>query len=288
MDPLSVIREAITSKQAIRTADGGNYVIGSNRLDGRIETCFKKGIKSSNPYYSVSDVIFFWENKDLASLVYRKKATEEGFTGVVERDRAKLCDYLSGVVDAVDSIDQAKQKAQRKASSATSGTNGDGAAGTAAGADDLDNASSSAADVASELRRVELLKIAQDLHKLHEQSPDNEDLFANFMEADKEYLKHVFKDSVPAFTRTTIMERPQSDFTFALELMKRVMREREANAPGKGKTVASSSAGGPAKRPRNSTSGSPAKLQVAPGFTSRSRGPPIIIVPNSLTSTLHS
>jgi len=293
MDSLFVIRDAHTSGHPIRDNGEGFYLVGSKRLEWKSETCFKKALKSGG-YYTVHDVVFFLQNAQLAMVDYRKAALAAKAAGVTQVDRSKLNDYLNAVVDTVDSIDVAKQKEQRKAASAAGGGgSGDGGDVEAGGG------ASGAADegTASDERLDELRKISLDLRRLVEASEEpSEELRQQFMEADKAYLVYMRTDNVPALTRTTVMERPKSDFGFALDLFKRVLRDRDAgvrgdvgagagSGAGSRGGAGSSSSGAGNKRARTSMSGSE-KIAAAPGFAKKSKGLPIIIVPNSMTTLI--
>jgi parafibromin len=284
MDALFVIRDAHTSGYPIRDNGEGFYLVGNKRLEWKSETCFKKALKSGG-YYTVHDVVFFLQNAELAMVDYRKAALAAKAAGVTQVDRSKLNDYLNAVVDTVDSIDMAKQKEQRKAASAAGGGAGSGDVevgdGASPGVDE---------DAASDARLDELRKVSLDLRRLVDASEEpSEELRRQFMEADKAYLTYMRADNVPAMTRTTVMERPKSDFGFALDLFKRVLRDRNSGVRGDVGTgsggAGSSSSGAGNKRPHASISGA-GTAAAAPGFSKKSKGLPIIIVPNSMTTLI--
>lgn len=58
-------------------------------------------------YYSLRDLVFFYENVDVTIGEYRKKVIQAKLTAVVEPDRVNLKDYLLGNIESCPQIDYA-------------------------------------------------------------------------------------------------------------------------------------------------------------------------------------
>jgi hypothetical protein len=64
-----------------------------------------KHISIGSDYYSLRDVVFFYENSELSSVDYRKKVLQARITAIVELDRKDLKEYLTGVISICPQID---------------------------------------------------------------------------------------------------------------------------------------------------------------------------------------
>lgn len=279
MDPLRVIREAQKNKAKIHAVDGGNFVMGSKRLAGSEETCFKKSSKAMKGYYTVAEVVLFLEYGAGEGQVteYYAKAKEQGLAFVARPDVESMKNYLFGDVDTCNQIDTLKQESQRRARAVD--------AAAAGSHDAMDVATESGpGEQASAERLEELRRIATDMRTIYEDQR-TEETHKAFMEADKQYLAFMRQNVEPALTRTTVMERPNTDFGFALDVFRRVLRERDADIQKAGANGGASSSGTPATKRMRTSIGS---TDPAPGFDRRSKGSPIMIVPNSMTCVISS
>ena len=71
---------------------------------------------SGQDFYSLRDIIFFFENAELSTSDYRKKAFDSHINkAVVEQDRHDLRNYLTGVISDCNQIDKAMAAASAAA-----------------------------------------------------------------------------------------------------------------------------------------------------------------------------
>eukprot|EP01039_Chlorochromonas_danica_P004799 gene4799-5262_t len=104
-DPLSLVRQATISGEAVNYADG-QYQFGNQNFHELTKTAFKRTLRTSDDYfYSLRDIIFFLENAQLPIAEYRRKAVENKITAIVEQDRNHLQKYLTGEIDSCPQID---------------------------------------------------------------------------------------------------------------------------------------------------------------------------------------
>jgi hypothetical protein len=225
---------------------------------------------------------------------------------VATADKNSMKDLLTGVLDITPQVDKEKLAEQRAtvSASATGGASSSGATSTDApsGLDTLE----------------ELCVIQEDLKKLCTEkglfqglepgevpNVEGNTLYSQYISANKAYLNSLRLSNVPAFTRTTVLDRPNSDFSFALDLFKKTLHSYKTKTTstnsGATKSIFSSKrvdstgtaapGGSETKRRRTSSSGSSNALASAVASAAdskRRRGPPIIIVPNSLTTPISS
>ena len=292
MDPLLIIRKANIAHTEFVNESNEYYIIGQNRLPSDKDTCFKKTLKTGG-YYTVRDIIFYLKHKDASFQEYRTAVQEEenNVSAVTNQDKTKLQEYLNGMIDTCEQIDINKQKEQRgearsreKSATAASNNNNNNADDNAD--DDVDS---------NEAQLEQLRLVAEGLRKVVESGNDSDEIKNNFKLADQAYLKMLIGEVIPAYTRTTIMDASGTkDFSFGKDLFLQVLRQRDENkAAGidtkkmntlatatNNKGVSSSS-----KRPRES---SIADKTNKPAAKRKATGPPIIIVPNSLTTVISS
>ncbi len=289
MDPLFLIRQANIDKNTFHHVDG-YYLVCGTRFPTTAQTCFKRTLKGQQDrYYTVGDVIFFLQHIDYSITDYRNAVSSSTIevSAVSAPDKDDLKNYLNGIVDNCKQIDYAVQASQKQSSSSTGGASGSAGSSSSVGGVDSNLEANLNAEV-SEAQLEELRLVAEKYRQVVDKGNPTRDALQQYMFADKAYLKALRQHDIPAFTRITIMERPNSDFSFAIDSFKQVRDKRRGDKDSidqnsnrrtsLGNTTATSS-----KRTREddqSSNNADKKL--------RSKGPPIIIVPNSMTTTISS
>jgi hypothetical protein len=151
-------------------------------------------------FYTVKDIVVFVENMDEALAVYRKKAVEARVTAVVELDKSALRGFLTGLTATAPQIDQqaavsfvAPAAPRPVAPSAPSGTEK-----TQEQRDKLaaraERKSKDAGDSAHSMKRKIAAAFGAD-----------EGVDADILEADRQRLKELRSDEIPAHTRSTVL-----------------------------------------------------------------------------------
>ena len=283
MDPLLQIRTCILKKHEFVESEENIFIAGQQRLDGSSETCFKKTLKTGG-YYSVSDIIFYLKNQNASLIDYRSAAQEKGVSAITNQDKTSLHEYLNGIVETCEQIDLKKQKEQRGVTNNNINSNIDNNSkennNDTTAYEDNDTITNNATQL------EELRLVAEGLRKVVDGGDDSEDVKSNFKNADQAYLKMLMTGVTPAYTRTTIMERSNADFSFGIELFKQVLRDREEemnkNNSSSGRTPNSNN-----KRSRDAMNNDK-NGKSSQDSKRKASGPPIIIVPNSLTTTVSS
>jgi hypothetical protein len=274
MDPLSLIRQAHQAKTTLQHMNGA-FIISGTRLEDDMETCFKRGVKGAGAlYYTVHEIIFFLDYMDSEIVEYRTAAMQSKIRGIAQPDKENLKNYLNGLIDECPQIDTDKQRSQRRQRESVNGgssySNNNHVSDNTMETEEDDIAG-------EEVRRLqEKRQIAEDLKQSYDANPTDENRKLYYA-ADNTYLSLLRKNDIPAYTRTTIMEHQNADFTFALDLFKQVLRDRDTKGNHNSNVNSSS-----AKRNRASMG----STGLPNSQFKRVKGLPIIIVPNSLTTTI--
>eukprot|EP00601_Ochromonadales_sp_CCMP2298_P007195 CAMPEP_0173195522 /NCGR_PEP_ID=MMETSP1141-20130122/15105_1 /TAXON_ID=483371 /ORGANISM="non described non described, Strain CCMP2298" /LENGTH=475 /DNA_ID=CAMNT_0014120067 /DNA_START=89 /DNA_END=1516 /DNA_ORIENTATION=+ len=261
------------------------YSFGGIDMPGGTSTSFRRTLKGNAYFYTVKDIVVFVENMDEALAVYRKKAVEARVTAVVELDKSALRGYLTGLTATAPQIDQqaavsfvAPAAPRPVAPSAPSGTEKtqeqrDKHAARA------ERKSKDAGDSAHSMKRKIAAAFGAD-----------EGVDAEILEADRQRLKELRSDEIPAHTRSTVLNNSGMDFSVVLRLFnERVLKPKQAPKaapapPGSKRAPVdprrpATAVPDPRSRPSSSEGRSPGRDQAQRGY-------PIIIVPSAMTSAV--
>eukprot|EP01041_Mallomonas_annulata_P006216 gene6216-12590_t len=279
MDPLSLLRKAVMSETPVNQEEG-YYTFESCRFHESTPTAFKKSHKSGG-YYTLKDIIFFLENDGKGISEYRSKTVEVGCQSVVVQDISDLKEYLTGHKDTCSQIDQTAisfsssillQNPPFDPSLEKSST----------------NLISSASNTRLSLSKRKGVNITEDLLF---------DMAA--IEADKSLLASLRSDEIPTYTRNTILMKQSADFsslckTFIDRTKARSESKQHPSLADTHNASSSSTSTSVAKRSRHSSGEyKEPSIRIPMSMDDKSKpalriptGPPIIIVPNTLTDFL--
>jgi hypothetical protein len=264
-------------------------------------------------YYTLRDVMVFFENAELHVQAYRRMCVELRIAAVVEQDKQALKGYLTGTVDTAPQIDQAAaaagaQEVLEQSKKSGEESVGVGAAGGAPGEPGTVAGMSSGemevqrqrhvARIEQSLQRPATVNAAQpsgqslegfssdkleELRLLHRtqkrkqvQVEDSATDLEDLYNRDKRVLAEVRQGEHPAYTRTTVLSKGGADFSFALKLFNdHVLRPKDHKSSQSG---AGASASGQKGSAASGTAGGAIQAHQNKFLT------PIIIVPATLTS----